>query len=294
MMPIVVYAFSSHRLQLQQSKSALIVEKEAIEQLQAQVTTLEAEVASTRAELEVLRVSNQAASGDAAAAAAIEHEALVKAKADFNAIKAETESLTVAHSKALEEATSKIQSLECKAITVDTLEGEVATLKREKEDSANRISELEIEVLEAKESLEQAEDHQAKASAQAKSLQEELSKAVAALGEELKTKETEYANQVEATKLQHGHELNTLKAEQESLLLKLSTLEADLADAQSSLEKAQFEHLASVDEHTMHIQSLEKTSHDKLAELDVELQRVSKELEVRSYYNEAPMSHHFR
>lgn len=266
--------------QLQQSKSTLVAEKAAIEQLQYQITSLETEVDSTKSELQTLRASTQLTTGDAAAAAAIEHEALIKAKEDLVAIKAETDALRAAHSQALEDATSKIQALESKTANLAALESELVTLKEEKEESAHRISELEVEVLEARESVEKAEDDQARALARAKSLQEELSKTIAASEEELKTKETEHANQLEAITLQHGHDLNTLKAEQESLLMKLSTLEADLADAQSSLEKARSEHLTSVDEHAMHVQSLEKSSQDALAKLNVELQGVSKELEV--------------
>ena len=58
-----------------------------------QIGTLEAEVKAAKANLDALRLSSGEASTASAAAAAIEHEALLKAKADLEAIRKEAEAL---------------------------------------------------------------------------------------------------------------------------------------------------------------------------------------------------------
>jgi predicted nucleic acid-binding Zn-ribbon protein len=260
----------------------LLTEKEAVNRLQTQVETLESQVAKTRAELEALQSSSETASKEAAAAAAVEHEALVKAKADLDSIRTETENLKAAHAKTLEEVSSKVGVLENRIFDLATVEAELASSKREREENANRISELEIEVLEAKESVERAEDEQTRATARTKSLEGELAKSTTASELVLKAKEDEHASQVEVIRKQHSEELTGLKTEQESLSSQLVKLEGALADAQVSLEQARAEHLANSEEHTAAIQLLEQSNQAKLAELDAELQRVSKELEVCS------------
>jgi flagellar biosynthesis chaperone FliJ len=74
---------------------------------QSQITSLESEITSTRSELEALRESSQLASSDAAAAAAVEHAALLKARADLEEISIETSALKSAHTAALDELQQK-------------------------------------------------------------------------------------------------------------------------------------------------------------------------------------------
>ena len=130
---------------------------ELIQELQAQTERLEAEVRTARENLELLQSASGEASDAATAAAAVEHEALLKAKANLETIQQEIETLNTEHSKALAEAQAKVESLEESAARSVALEAQLAELKAENEDKSNKVSELEVEILELKEEQEKIE-----------------------------------------------------------------------------------------------------------------------------------------
>lgn len=243
---------------------------------------MESEIASTRSELEALRSSSQLASSDAAAATAVEHEALLKARADLEAIAAETSSLKSAHTVALNELQQRLSAAEAKAKEVQRLETELADLKREREDTANRISELEIEVLEAKDAVEDAEDAKTRAESKTKGLEDELAKAKFASTDALEAKEKGLLAQLDEAKKEHETRAAELQQEQDKLLSQLTTLEGELANAQAALEKASQEQQLVAEEHAAKLQSLEQSNQEALHALDVELKRIRNELEVGS------------
>ena len=243
---------------------------------------MESEIASARSELEALRSSSQLASSDAAAATAVEHEALLKARADLEAIAAETSSLKSAHTVALNELQQRLSAAEAKAKEVQRLETELADLKREREDTANRISELEIEVLEAKDAVEDAEDAKTRAESKTKGLEDELAKAKFASTDALEAKEKGLLAQLDEAKKEHETRAAELQQEQDKLLSQLTTLEGELANAQAALEKASQEQQLVAEEHAAKLQSLEQSNQEALHTLDVELKRIRNELEVGS------------
>lgn len=267
------------------SKELLQSEQASIKTLQSQITTLESEITSTRSELEALRASSQLSASDAAAAAAVEHEALLKARADLEAIGIETSALKSAHTAALDEFQQRLSVAEEKAKEVQRLETELYSLKRERENTANRISELEIEVLESKDAVEEAEDAKATAESKVKGLEDELAKAKVASTDSLETRERGLLAQFDEAKKEHEARTAGLQQEQEELLSRLTTLEGELADAQAALEKASQEQQLVAEEHAAKLQSLEQSNQEALCALDVELKRIRNELEVNSEWH---------
>ena len=210
----------------------------------------------------------------------MEHEALLKARADLEAIGLETSALKSAHTAALDELRQKLSMAEDKAKEVERLETELVGLKSEKEETANRISELEIEVLEAKEAVEEAEDAKSKAESRAKGLEDELTKAKVAFEGALVDKEKDLLAQFDEAKKEHGARAAGLQQEQDSLLSQLATLEGELANAQAALEKASQEQELVAEEHAARLQSLEQSNQVVLDALNAELQKIKNELEV--------------
>ncbi|KAF9650037.1 hypothetical protein BDM02DRAFT_3185728 [Thelephora ganbajun] len=269
----------SVKAELHESMEHLQFEQTSAKTLQSRITSLESEITSARSELEVLRMSSQLASSDAAAAAVVEHEALLKARADLEAINVETSALKSAHAVALCELQQKLSVAEEKAKEVERLETELATLKMEKEDTANRISELEIEVLEAREAVEEAEDAKSKAESKTKGLENELAKAKVASEDALEGREKSLLAQLDQAKEEHEARAAELQQEQDKLLSQLATLESELSNTSCALEKASREQQLVTDEHAAKLQSLEQSNQATLDALDVELQRIKDELE---------------
>ena len=244
------------------------------------MTSLESGITSTKSELEALRVSSQLASSDAAAAAAVEHEALLKARADLEAIGLETSALKSSHAAALDELQQKLSATEEKAKEVERLETELVGLKNEKEEMANRITELEIEVFEAKDAVEEAEDAKTRAESKAKGLEDELAKAKVASEGALEDKEKSLLTQIDEAKKEHEVRVGELQQEQDKLLFQLATLEGELANTQAALEKASQEQQLVTEEHAAKLQNLEQSNQVTLDALNAELQRIKDELEV--------------
>lgn len=227
-------------------------------------------------------MSSQLASSDAAAAAAVEHEALLKANANLEAIGLETSALESAHAIALDELQQKLSATEEKAKEVERLETELAVLKSEKEEMANRISELEVEVLEARDIVEEAEDAKTRAESRTKGLEDELAKAKAASEGVLEDTEKSLLAQLDEAKKEHDDRMAGLRQEQDKLLSQLATLESKLADAQAALEQAGQEQRLVVEEHAVKLQSLNQSNQVALDELNAELHKIKHELEVAS------------
>lgn len=245
---------------------------------------MEVEVTAAKSNLEALKASQDSASSDAALAASVEHDALVKAQTDFADIAVETEALKAAHAQALEEATSKLQVLEAKAARVETLEAEITSLKSEKEDTANKLSELEIEILELRESQETAEDEHTQALARLKSLEEQLSAATVATEqaiEEAKSKEESHSRAVEDLNELHEEALQAASEEQAKVAAQLDALKVDLAEALAAREQAKADRVTAEENHARQVQEAEKEYLNKQSELSEQIQKITAELEVR-------------
>lgn len=266
--------------QLHEMKELLQSERGSVKALQTQIASLEAEITYAKSELEALRASSQLASSDAAAAAATEHQALLQARADLEAISVETSALKSAHAVAFGDLQSKLSAAELKAEKVERLEVELDALKKEKEDTVNRISELEIEVLEARDSVEEAEDVRTKAESKVKALADELSNLKVASEGALEDKEKTLLIRLDEVKREHETRAAKLQHERGELLSRLAALEGELVNGQAALEKANQEQRLIAEEHVVKSQKLEESNKLALDELNAELRRIRDELEV--------------
>ncbi|TFY79764.1 hypothetical protein EWM64_g4252 [Hericium alpestre] len=258
------------------------LQSEELGNLQKHVEAVEAELASTKEKLDALRAAQDSASASAATEAPVDQEALVKAKADFEAVQQEVERLKAEHTAALAELSQKLEAAEQQAAGTQQLEKEMTDLKAEREESANRVSELEVEILELREASETAEDEHAKSLARIKSLEEELTGANAATEKALqdaKTKEEANAQELEATKKQHADVLEALSQEKDTLATQLASLQTDLQTAGNALEASKAEAEAASAEHARKLEEIETAYRARQDELTEEIARINAELE---------------
>ncbi|KAK7064336.1 laminin-like protein epi-1 [Favolaschia claudopus] len=265
----------SNSFQLAAARTATATQKDLIENLQAQIQTLEAEVSASKASLEVLQASHSGADSDAAAAAVVEHEALLKAQADFTTIEGEIVALKAAQTQALNEVQAQLEAAESKAALVENLETQLKDLRAEKEDAVAKLSEMEIEVLELKESQESAEDERAKTAAKISALEKELSDAVAATQQAIDSalaKEAEHVSQAEGAKASYESELKSISDLHAEVTSQLEALKAEMASAAAT-------HQAAVEEQGRTLAEAENGFSTKQTELSDEIRRITAELE---------------
>ncbi|KAI0304985.1 hypothetical protein BC826DRAFT_27035 [Russula brevipes] len=137
--------------ELEAARTASAKQDAIIETLQEQVKALQTEVDESRRALEALRADQANNNSDLIATAEMDRQALLKARADLEAIKTETSALKVAQAEALDAATAKINTLQDQASRAEALAAEIDSLHAGKEETSTKLSELEIEILELKE-----------------------------------------------------------------------------------------------------------------------------------------------
>ncbi|EGO05170.1 hypothetical protein SERLA73DRAFT_82651 [Serpula lacrymans var. lacrymans S7.3] len=268
--------------ELENAKAASFDQTELIETLQDQIAALETQVSAAKDDLDVLRAAHDNNSSDAAAAAQIEREALLKAKADLEAIGAETEALRASHSAVLEDLAEKLRDAEDRASGAEALEREVAGLKAEKDENASKLSELEIEILELRESQDQAEDEHSETISRLQKLEEELAQAAAATQQALddaQAKEEEHALQTQNLQRLHDEQLQAAKDDLAAMATSLQALESQLTEAYGAHEQTRCDAEAAADEHTREIEEAEQAQLSLQIELSEEIKRITAELE---------------
>lgn len=192
----------------------------------------------------------------------------------------------------------KVQELTGAAARADELAAAMEALKTEKDETASKISELEIEILELKEARESSEDEHGKMLARIQELEAELADAVVASQkalEESKLRDEEHRGSLSEAQRQHDDALSAAKGEQENLSAKLKDLESELSAAVARHEQALSDTKALEDSHQQSLEDADKLHTEKLSELSAEIQRLTKELEVSSTswfelenFNESP------
>ena len=220
-----------------------------------------------------------------AAAAAVEHEALLNAQSDLKAIQTELEKLNSEHAQALQEAQDRIESLEAEASRAADLESSLEHLKKENEEQASKVSELEIEILETKEEHDSTNDEMAKILARVKLLEEDLEKAntsLTAAAEAAQAKEAEFADTSAATAEAHSEALAKAADEASKLLEQLKDTEAQLASAIAANQQAKSDFETATHDLLSKLEEAENLHNTKQAELSEEVQRITSDLEVRS------------
>lgn len=209
----------------------------------------------------------------------MEHEALIKAQADFSQIEIEVQALKAAHTQSLEEAQAKLEAAESKAALAQSLETQLAELRVEKEDAVAKLSEIEVEVLELKESQETVEDERAKTAARIATLEQELSQAIAATQQAIDNalaKEAEYTSQADGAKALHEGQLKTISDAHAETASQLEALKVEL-------EAALTTHRVAGEEHSRQLGEAEEGYLRKQAELSEEIRRITTELEVCAF-----------
>lgn len=247
---------------------------------------MEAEVKAAKDNIGALRVSYEAASSSAASSAQVDRDALAQARADLDAISMEAKALRAAHTAALQDATAKLKEYETQAANVETLEKQLAALKAEKEDTVYKLSELEIEILELKDSQGKEEDAKGKVLANVKALEEHLAETVAATRQAIDdatAKGVEHVQNVTDIKNAYEEELKALASEQAKSVAQLDVIQKELATSQAAHSLAKTDIQAMTEDYVRNLSEAEQIHLAKQNELAEQIKKITDELEVRLY-----------
>lgn len=202
---------------------------------------------------------------------------MLKARAD------EIEVLKVAHAEALQEAQNKSKELGDTAAAADDLKAALARLKEENGEHVNKLSELEVEVLELKEGQELAEDQREKLLARIKLIEEELLSATTAKQQavdEAKAKEVDHIALLDENKKQHGEALEAVSEERTKVVIALEALKEELAASVAAHEQAKLDAQAALEEHVRKFEEAAQVHESQRTQLSDETRRLTAELEV--------------
>jgi predicted nucleic acid-binding Zn-ribbon protein len=241
-------------------------------------------VTATQENLNTLKAAHTSASSDAAAVVQADRDALISAKANLEAITAEREVLKTAHTVALQDLTTKLNEHRNKAADVETLEKELSDLKTEKDETATKLSELEIEILELKESQDKAEDEHGQALSRIKYLEAELAKAVAATQQAIDdaaAKDVGHLQRAADVQNTHDERLKAITEGHAKVMVHLEALKTELAASQVAQERVKTDAQEATEDHHRQLSEAEKLHLAKQGELMEQIRKISTELEVR-------------
>ena len=276
-----------NRVQLKEARNTAEAQVTLVETLKARIQELEVSLSSSQDRAKALENIHAADAASAAAAASVERESLLQAQADLKAISEEAERLKAAHRQALEGSTTQVKALEEKTTENDELKSQVASLKSEKEDNANRFSELEIEILELKETQEGLEDTRDSLQRRIATLEDDLAKAVVAsalAAEAASGKEKEHLAQLKEQVERHKEELATRSERHDELVASLKSLEEQHADTSKAYEQAKQDKILIEQAHASKLSELKQTHTAQLDAQSAEFAKVKAELEVCLIY----------
>ena len=253
--------------------------------MREQIKALEANVDENMKSLESLR-ADHANDANIIAAAEKDRRALVEARAELETMEAETTALKAAQAEALDAATAKISALELEASRAEALAtAEIADLRAGKEGTSNKLSELEVEILELKEALVLAEEERAKSKTQIDTLREEVATATAAAEKtvvEAAAKQNAATEHLEEVKKQHEAALALAVEERKKLTDRLRASQAEIDGLRNSLEASDAAAADAAEEHAGQLAEAEQAHKARQDELTAEIERISAELAVRS------------
>lgn len=276
--------------QLEITKRAGDDQTALIEKLQGQVDTLASEIAVAEKNFESLRVTSDQSSTEAAAAAQAERESFLRAKADLDALHAEMEALRTTHDIALQDAAIQLTEAQQRASEVASLTALIEALKAEREENAHRISELEVEVLELKESQENAEDERNKLITSLKKAEADLGQAHSALEGQIQdanAKKEESAREIANLQQAYEEKIALLKDDLASAIAEIADVKNQLAAVNISYEEMKKEAETAAEEHERQLEESERSYLSKHIEFSEEIKRLSAELEQQeAKYNE--------
>ncbi|KAG9314252.1 hypothetical protein JVU11DRAFT_5040 [Chiua virens] len=254
------------------------------ETLQAQVEILRADIVAAQENFESLRSSSDQSSGEAAAAAQMEREAFLRAKADIETVTAEANSLRAAHNKVLQDVAARSRESQLRADENVTLTTQIGELKAEREEGAAKISELEVEILELKESRENSEDEHKKTLDRLRKLESELAGAVAATQQALcdaEARDAESTRQAADVASLHVNQLQLVQSDLAKAISEVEKLKAELTAAHTAHDETMAAAHASAEAHEQEMEEAEQSYLSKHIELSEEIKRLAAELEVQ-------------
>ncbi|KAF8140381.1 hypothetical protein EV363DRAFT_1312361 [Boletus edulis] len=249
-------------------------EPKTFKALEAQIETLQADVTAAQENFESLRSSSDQSSAESAAAAQMEREAFLRAKADV-----ETK---LAHDRTRQEAAARSSESQQRAVEVTTLTAQIGELKAEREGSAAKISELEVEILELKESQENGEDEHKRILGRLQKLEAELAEAVAATQQALRDAEAQDAESTQKAAdvaLLHANEVQLIESNVANAVSEVEVLNTELAAAHAAHDETKAAAQASADAHEQEMDEAEQSYLSKHIELSEEIKRLTAELE---------------
>ena len=252
--------------------------------MRQQIEALEAKVDESGKALEALR-TDHANDSDIIAAAEKDRQALADARADLDSMKTNTGALEAAHAEALDAATAKISALELQASQAEALATEIAALRAEKEGTSNKLSELEVEILELKEARDLAEEERGSSKTQTDTLREQVATAAVAAEkavEEAEAKQTAAAEHLEEVKRQHEVALELVAEESKKLTEQLHASQAEVDGLRNDLGAVNAAAASAAEEHTGRLAEAEQAHKARQDELTAEIERISAELAVRN------------
>lgn len=244
---------------------------------------MEAQVDESRKTLEALR-ADHANDSDIIAAAESDRQALVDARADLETMKTETSALKANQAEILDAATAKISALELQASRAAALATEIATLRAEKEGTSNKLSELEVEILELREAHDLAVEKRGNSETQIDSLREEVATAAGAAKkavQEAAEKQSAAAEHLEEVKRQHEEALARVVEESKKLAEQLHASQAEIDGLRNDLEAMKVAAASAAKEHVRQLEEAEQAHKARQDELTTEIERISTELAVR-------------
>ena len=255
-----------------------------IDALREQIKALETQVDESRKTLEALH-ADHADDSNIIAAAESDRQALVEARADLETMKTETNALKAAQAKALDAASAKISALELQASSAEGLATEIATLRAEKEGTSNKLSELEVEILELKEAHDLAVEERGNSETQINSLREEVATATEAAKkavQEAAEKQSAAAEHLEDVKREHKLALARVMEEGKKLAEQLHASQAEVDGLRNDLEATNVAAASVAKEHVRQLEEAEQAHRARHDELTAKIERISAELAVRS------------
>lgn len=276
--------------ELEITKQASDGQTALIENLQGQIDTLTAEIAVAEKNFESLRATSDQSSAEASAAAQAERESFLRAKADLETLHAEMEALRNTHDTALQDAATRLTESQQRASEVASLTALIETLKAEREENANRISELEVEVLELKDSQENAEDEHKKLISSFKKAEADLAHAHSALEaaiQDAEAKEEEHARGIADLQQAYEEKITSLENDLANAVAEIANVKNELAAVNVSYEEMKKEAKVAAEEHEQQLEESEQSYLSKHIEFSEEIRRLTAELEQQeAKYNE--------
>jgi chromosome segregation ATPase len=159
----------------------------------------------------------------------------------------------------------------------------VTSLQSEKEDNANKLSELEVEILELKETQEGLEDTRNSLQRQITTLENDLAKAAAAsvlAAEAVGSKEAEHSTQLKEQVQRHEEELATQLKRYDEIAASFKSLDEQHADTSKRYEQAKQDIISIEQAHASKLSELEQAHIAQQDVLSAEFAKVKAELEV--------------